>query len=83
MASSNREMVILWILFPIYNQILASSAECGVENFAESRIVGGATVLKKPQWIGALIRLEKDDIPNLICGVTVINSHWLVTATHC
>ena len=83
MASFDREMIILWILLPIYNQLLASSAECGTEKFAESRIVGGYAVSRKPEWIGALIRLEKDDVPNLICGVTVINSYWLVTATHC
>ena len=58
-------------------------SECGVESSLQARIVGGSIISTKPPWIGALIRLEDDDVPNLICGVTVINEYWLATATHC
>ena len=59
------------------------ATECGIESNVQARVVGGQIVTQKPAWIGALIRVEEDDVPNLICGVTVINDYWLATATHC
>lgn len=62
---------------------LPYALECGKKNFfrTESRIIGGREVFENEfPWMAGIISVNKS---LLICGATIINDRYVVTAAHC
>ena len=61
--------------------ILFIAAQCGVKKSV--RVVGGQnTQVNEYPWM-ALLRLKTYRPSGFFCGGTLINSRWILTATHC
>ena len=64
-------------LFTIYY----SAAQCGLKKSV--RVIGGQnTQINEYPWM-ALLRHKGQHSSGHLCGGTMINSRWILTATHC
>ncbi|XP_012215627.2 clotting factor G beta subunit-like [Linepithema humile] len=55
--------------------------ECGKKNFLSSRIIGGQEVRENEfPWMAGIISVSRSQ---LICGASIINDHYVITAAHC
>lgn len=67
-------------LLPVYFLLLYSLLECGKKAVKSSRIVGGQDAVEGEfPWMVSL-QIKKN---GHVCGGSLINERWLVTAAHC
>merc|ERR1719228_987958 len=74
---------IQYFLFVASAAILGNkgNAECGIKKTV--RVVGGsATSVNEYPWM-ALLRKKGSGSSKFICGGSLINSNWILTASHC
>ncbi|KJH52126.1 trypsin [Dictyocaulus viviparus] len=56
---------------------------CDQQNFIRSRVIGGSTAsISEFPWQAAIVSYNNDG-SGLMCGGTVIDEYWIMTAAHC
>lgn len=74
--------LILILVFQLNYSNTLNFCEQDYKPFFSFRIIGGSNVDTGVNWMSKLISYE-DDGQGILCGATVVDNYWLLTAAHC